>query len=282
LFAGIVSQLKAGGTTDLRLALALAHLAEVRTAEGRHAEAASLISQSTGILKSDPADEPALRSAVWHILGTSLYYQQRYSEAERAYRTALDLSDRTESRDAHTSLELLSNLGSIYEIERRYSEARQALERASALLDQMPNAPSYLRASVFSNIGVLHHTGGRHTEAVTAFRQALDIIDAAHTPDSLLTLQVLNNLAAEYVALKKFADAAPLFSRAVKALESGAALPRTDVLQIVKNYAACLQKVGDKDGALALRERSARILDAIPSQDAGGKVIDVGLLRSAR
>src|SRR5215469_3568825 len=179
IYAGLVASRKTSGISNLRLAFALAHLALARTAEGRHMEAAGIIHQSIAVLATDSTDSaahPEIAAAIWQVIGTCFYYQRQYGEAERAYVKSLDLLQKSEGGDSRAIVDLLSNLGSIYQIEHRNREAEAALSRATALIQKMNPVPAYLKASLLNNIAVLDRSSGRHACARLALEMALRLI----------------------------------------------------------------------------------------------------------
>lgn len=277
IYAGLVSSLTVSGVSDIRLAFVLAHLALARIAEGEHIEASGLLHRSVAALTADSAVRPENAAATWQVIGTCFYYQQQYAGAERAYGKALDLLQKSESSDSRAIIDLLSNLGSTYQIEHRNRDAAAAFDRAIALAENMREIPVYLRASLLNNAAVLDRSSGRHEEARTALETALHLIESSSDGDVVTIVHIQNNLALEYMEQKRYKTAVELFSEAVDRIRAGSALPRADVVQILHHYAQCQRKL-DKKELPRIEAQSRAILSTYPAQQSGDRVIDATFL----
>jgi len=107
----------------------------------------------------DESLSPAGRSRAYNTLGILLKSQQRYEEAEQAYRQAIEL-------DPNYAL-AYKNLGNLLKDQQRYEEAEQAFRQAIEL------DPNYTRA--YNNLGNLLKDQQRYKEAEQAYRQAIEL-----------------------------------------------------------------------------------------------------------
>ena len=105
---------------------------------------------------------PAVRSRAYNILGVLLKNQQRYEEAEQAYRQAIELDP--------NYAKAYYNLGILLDDQQRYDEAEQVF-RQTIELD-----PEY--AWAYNHLGILLADQQRDAEAEQAYRQAIE-----HDPD---------------------------------------------------------------------------------------------------
>ena len=92
------------------------------------------------------------------LLGRSLFAQAKYAEALAIWEAA--------DRQTPDNVQILRNLGAVYQVLERNDEAAAALQRALAI------EPT---ATVYSNLGTLRYFQGRYSDAAAAFEKAVDL-----------------------------------------------------------------------------------------------------------
>ena len=127
---------------------------------------------------SNKNDEPH-DAKTWFNLGLDYEDQKRYDEAEKAYKTALEL-------DASHSV-VWYNLGIIYQDQERYDEAEKAYKKVLEL--------DASNSDVWLNLGTAFQEQKRYEEAEKAYKKALEL-DASDST-------VWYNLACLYVVTDK-------------------------------------------------------------------------------
>jgi serine/threonine-protein kinase len=127
---------------------------------------------------------------VYSRLGNALYWQQKYAEAEAAYRKAIALNPRYGGT--------YSNLGAVLNMQRRHVEAEAAARKAIAL------EPDY--GTSYNTLGVALGNQGRYAEAETVFVKAV-----ALQPD----YSTYANLGRALVEQRKYVEAEPVLSKAI-------------------------------------------------------------------
>jgi serine/threonine-protein kinase len=90
------------------------------------------------------------------LLGRSLFAQSKYLEAAAVWEEA--------DRKTPDNIQILRNLGAVYQMLERNDDAAAALQRALAI------EPS---ATVYTNLGTLRYFQGRYSDAATAFEKAV-------------------------------------------------------------------------------------------------------------
>lgn len=230
------------GASVYRLGMSLGQLGATLMALGRQAEATRTMRRSIALLQGQTQPAPRELSVVWQGLGSSLYYQRRYADAERAYKEALKLTAGIgpPGEVAH----LLANLGSVYEAERRYGAAREALDRAREAVDPATREGRFLLVALLNDFGVLYRAEGRHGDAEGTFQEAVDSLNGIEDPDGLLTVTILDNLAAEQIRDSRYEAAEGALGSALERMEGAKAVPVADRVQVLRNYRQCLQKTG--------------------------------------
>ena len=92
------------------------------------------------------------------LLGRSLFVQSKYSEAAAVWEEA--------DRQTPDNIQILRNLGAVYQMLERNDDAVAALQRALAI------EPS---ATVYTNLGTLRYFQGRYSDAAAAFEKAVEL-----------------------------------------------------------------------------------------------------------
>lgn len=263
------------GGSDYQLGVSLGQLGSTLIALGRQADATRTLRRSIALLQEQPQPASAELALFWQSLGSSLYYQHRYSDAEHAYNEALELTTGTGDRAAIAHL--FGDLGSLYESEGRYEEARAALDRAGEALDPTTEEGRFLEVSLLNDTGVLCRVEGRHGDAERAFRKAADGLNGIHDPDGLLTVAVLHNLAFEQMAGNRYEAAAAVLADVVDRMAKAKPIPIAERIEVLRHYRECLQKSGRKSELKPL-DVEIKLLLANPDT----RTVDVSELHNER
>jgi tetratricopeptide (TPR) repeat protein len=95
--------------------------------------------------------------------------QQRYAEAERLYRRALAIEERTFGENHPDVATLTNNLGNLYLYQKKYAHAEPLLLRAFSIREKLlgPDHPAV--ANVLHNLARLHFLEVRYGEGRAAF-----------------------------------------------------------------------------------------------------------------
>jgi serine/threonine-protein kinase len=119
---------------------------------------AGQVEEAEGVL-DELAPQQSNNPAFYVLRGAATYYQQKYGEAEAAWRKARDLS--------HDCAEAYCGLGIILDHEQKYGEAEAAYRKAIALKPDL--------AEAYINLGKALVAQGRYREAEAASRKAIDL-----------------------------------------------------------------------------------------------------------
>ena len=182
----------------------------------------SLLDQYRALAKDNPAVYLPSVAATLNNLGMLYSESKRTSEAEKAYREAVEIR-RGQAKDKPADLALsLNNLANLYRENQRLDEAekayREALEIRRSLARDEPAVYQRSVAATLINLGNIYRGGKRHGEAEKAYREALDTTRSlardnpnAFRPDMAATLSNLGNL---YSETKRPAEAEKALSEA--------------------------------------------------------------------
>jgi non-specific serine/threonine protein kinase/serine/threonine-protein kinase len=248
------------GGESLEVAESLVRLAELREAEGRHAEQEAPARRALAIRESRlPADDPRIADS-WRQIGWALTQQDRFAEARPLFERALEIRQATDP-DGLESARLLSDLGAVDYRQGRYDAARRQLERAAGIYEREldPHHPA-LRSTV-NLLGVVALAQGRSAEGEAYLRRSLALMEDALGPDNRRVASALANLAVLVDSLGRSEEAEALGRRAVAVYETTLGTDHPDVALAVGNLAWFLARQQRFDEAEALYERALAIYE---------------------
>ncbi|MFG3033457.1 ATP-binding protein [Streptomyces sp. NPDC048253] len=147
------------------------------------------------------ADDTHGQADAWNNLGSALGHLKRYTEAHDAHQTALDLYKQTD--DTHGLAGAWSNLGAALGDLKRYTEAHDAHQTALDLFKQTDDTHGLARA--WSNLGAALTGLKRYTEAHDAHQTALDLFK--QTDDIHGLAGAWNGIGAVLTGLKRYTEA---------------------------------------------------------------------------
>jgi tetratricopeptide (TPR) repeat protein len=198
-------------------------------------------------------------------LGALYKRENRYSDAERMYRRALELRRRRAPARPEVA-DTMGNLAEIYRLEGRYEEARDLTAAAVGALEQAdassPNMPLFL-----SNWAIgeqdLHHFG----KAEELLRRAWTMAEKTGGPESRLVAIISNNLGQVLADKQDFAEAEALYRRAGAIFEQVGADGAHDFAITLSNLGRLMSRMGRGAEARAAELRALAILNGQPRSD---------------
>lgn len=98
-------------------------------------------------------------------LAVLYHFQEKYAAAERLYKRALKVSEKTLGSQHREGGSILNNLANLYHDQKRYAKAEPLYKRSLAIVENVfgPNHPKVARR--LSNLADLYHAQGREDEA---------------------------------------------------------------------------------------------------------------------
>jgi tetratricopeptide (TPR) repeat protein len=186
--------------------------------------------------------------------------RRRPEEAERLYRAAIAIAERTLTPGDYELGKRLCNLARFYKLNDRPGEAGPVYRRAEAILEKHlrePERPD--RAELLSNLAWLYQNTGRHAEAEPLHRSALETdrrvlgaLDRGHPG--------LGNRLVDLADLlrhsSRFAEAEPLYREAVEILEHRLTPDHPHLRTAVEGLADVLDRLGRAREASRHRARA--------------------------
>jgi tetratricopeptide (TPR) repeat protein len=163
-----------------------------------------------------------------------------YAEADRLFRQALMIAEKSYGRDHPKVATVLSNLAALLADNNRLSEAEPLSRRALAIVEKRygPDHPEL--ATALDNLATLLGTDNRLTEAEPFFRRALAIAEKSYEPDHPNVAIRLNNLAGLLFATNRLSEAERLIRRALAIAEKSYEPDHPNVAIQLNNLAGLL------------------------------------------
>lgn len=181
--------------------------------QGRAEEAESKFRAALGA-----ADDELSRAKIAGNLAGLYRREDRFSEAEQLYRSALLLRQKNLPAGDIDVAYALNNLGEIYHLEGRDWESRNLIETAARNLEdfhaEAPGLPI-----VLSNLAVLLCQFAEYDQAEETLRRALIAFQRQHNGVSSRYAVTLTNLADLLCRQRKFEEAAPFYDQAIGILK---------------------------------------------------------------
>jgi tetratricopeptide (TPR) repeat protein len=202
--------------------------------------------------------EQALRFSI--LAGDRAEEVFAHAEAERHYRTALDLA--RELQDVAAEAKSLAKLGTALGSIGRYDEARQALERAAELYREAGNVDGEVQATI--ELGFVHRSAGA-AEGVPRLQALLDRLDEKDRPVDIVNLCII--LEPLYFATGRYAEGLATAERAsslARSIGDSTLLARAEVARGTE-----LDMLGQRTEGLSVLEA------AIPLCESAGSWYDL-------
>ncbi len=193
-------------------------------------------------------------------LGTLYKRLDRYADAERSYKQALELRRRALPPNQPELAYSFNNLADIYRIQGRYWEARNLTLAAVHSLEQAdPKDPEM--PILLSNLGVIERYLHNPAEAEQRLQDALMLAERLEGPDSKVAALALNNLAQILEDVQEYDEAEVLYTRAVPILEKLGPVHTQDLAIALSNFGRMQSRVGRFEEAKQSEERALALID---------------------
>jgi tetratricopeptide (TPR) repeat protein len=225
LFSGVVS-----AQDPLAEAVARNNAASVLAKEGRYEEAEGLYRAALDA----KYDDDLTRARIAHNLAVLHQRLDRFRDAERMFRTALQLQQKSLPA---TSIEITSSLNSlaqIYHVEGKDWEARNLLETAVRILQEF-HADDPSLPLILSNLAAVRYTRKEFDEAETLLHAALVLFEKQHRAASLEYGAALSNLGQIRETKNDLEAADLLYAQSVSILEPLGAAARLELATTLSN-----------------------------------------------
>ena len=144
----------------------------------------------------------------------SLYRGQKFDEALKAARQALDLSVKIYGGDHLQTANAYTNLGVIYREKGKFDESIENLQKAADIYQKIPNFKSTQTIAAYEVLAYSQVLDGRKPEAEASCLKALEIAESSFGKQSKESFSPTLNLAKFYAGDKKFEKADDFYLQA--------------------------------------------------------------------
>lgn len=151
--------------------------------------------------------------------GTKAAAGQRWPDAERAFKAALDEAERSFGSQDLRLAQTLYYLALVHIRQGRRDAAEPLYRRALAIYEQHPGAHQQLYGQSLSDLGTLYMVQGRYEQAEPLLKRSLAVREAALGPEHRDVGQSLYNLMDLYYKRRRYAEAEPFARRALAIYE---------------------------------------------------------------
>lgn len=213
------------------------------------------------------------RARIGNNLAVLYQRQERYEDAERAFRAVLQWRQDSLPPGSIEIAYSLNNLGEIYRIQGRFWEARNLMENAVHSIRQSQVEAGGLPI-IFANLAIVLCHFGEFDQAEELLRKSLNYYQRKGIESREYGVAVGN--LAEVLQLKKETEAAaPVYERAIGILERIGAPARVELAATLANAGTLYQRLKRIEDS---RQAELRALDLLPPS--GDKVLRSEILRN--
>ena len=235
---------------DRSFAETLSELASVYSHEGQQDSAEALYRRVIDLDGATLGSEAEALATDWNNLGSVLLLEERQNEAVSAFRTSLDIWDKTRgNRDHQDAANALASLGLALAELGRYAEAESCQAQALATRLRILRPDHYDLANSYGLYAELKRQTGDYDAAFDFYEKGLQVLRRAVGPDHPDVSRELNNLAILYyqrgqypLALERFREALTIRNKTLPANDRG-------TLTMENNIGCVLRAMGEYDEA---------------------------------
>jgi tetratricopeptide (TPR) repeat protein len=176
--------------------------------------------------------------------------------AEQMYHRVLSGYENTLGADHTSTLDIVNNLGILYQDQGELDRAEQMYQRALAGYEKALRANHTSTLNTVNNLGNLYRSQGKLDQAEQMYQRALAGREKALGADHTSTLNTVNNLGVLYVAQDKLDQAEHMYQRALAGYEKALRADHTSTLNTVNNLGNLYRSQGKLDQAEQMYQRA--------------------------
>jgi tetratricopeptide (TPR) repeat protein len=260
-----ISRATRPGSRDL--ALDLNSLAEVYRIHRRVAEAQDLYEEALSILRRIPGSERQ-NANVLENLGTLLFSEGKYREAELTRQEAMSNAEKSVGRNGLAYASILDQLGKIYVVKKKMRQAERTMRESLRIRERYVGPEDTWIEVSLNNLALLLRLRGKELQAEPLLKRSLQLIENAVGPDHPDVATVLFNLYELYRELRRYQDADACLRRALDIRIARLPGEDPDVIQTIFELGKLEMLVGNLREAEPLLQQSLDIRRKIlPSID---------------
>jgi serine/threonine-protein kinase len=220
-------------------------LSSVRPATGgRDLPVSEVLDSAARRIDVELANQPDVSSDLESVIGQSYLSLARYDEAERQFRSALEIERRIDGPRSVPVVMTLSNLGGVYLASGQLDRADTVFRQALAIRRSLSSVPDTVLADLIDDAGSVAHDKGQFADAERLHRQALDIFRRLLGGRSDKVAVGMGNVAVALGEQNRWVAAESLHRSALAILEANHPEPNTLVADAMDGLATALDIEG--------------------------------------
>jgi tetratricopeptide (TPR) repeat protein len=248
--------------------------------------ALSLLNVNDQGLKSRVEDSALFRSPfrptypnaadVLNGLGSLYQTQKRWSEAEAAYRQALEMVEKDVAPKSGAVPAALNALASVYLDQTNFAAARPLLERSLKAQEEAVNPIHPVLIPTLLKLAQVEDRLGDRASAERDYRRILSIREKSLGPDHIRVQDSLRDLSQFYLRQKDFAAAEPLCRRMLAREESFRGETSITLAPILSDQELIYRAEGKLKELEAVYQKQMRVFESAfgPQNNSVAKVLD--------
>lgn len=193
-----------------------------------------------------------------NTLGLVYRAEKKFSEAEAAYRRALDIMEAAYGESIDVGNVNFNIVGVMFD-QGHQAEALPTIRRALAIYEKLLGSTSLKTAGVLCMEGDAYRSMKRYAESEEPLKQCADIREEAGGLENADLADALHSLALTYIAEGKFSAAEPRLKLAEKIREKTAGITSPLLAENMEDRAAVLRQLGRDPEAQKLLAMAAAI-----------------------
>ena len=229
-------------------------------------EAGALWLEVAGAEVVNSADPLALADLAFRT-GAMAIREGAYARAEEQTTRALALREAVVGAEDSSLILVLNQLGGALEKQGKYAAAGEHLRRSLAIGEAALGPEHPLVASAADNIGAILQAEGRYEEALTQHLRALRLRERVFGAEHVQVAESLNNLGIVAESLGRAGESEGYFRRELAIQEKNLGPEAPAVALSHTNLGAILHIHGDEDGALEHLQRALAIQEKVLSAE---------------
>jgi len=220
-------------------------LSSVRPATGgRDLPVSEVLDSAARRIDVELANQPDVRSDLESVIGQSYLSLARYDEAERLFRSTLDIDRRIDGPQSIPVITALSNLGGVYLASGRLDRADSVFRQALAIRRSLSSTPDTILGDLLDDAGSVAHDKGQFADAERLHREALAIFRPLLGDHSDKVALTMGNVAVALGEQNRWVAAESLHRSALAILEANHPEPNTLVADAKDGLATALDIEG--------------------------------------
>jgi serine/threonine protein kinase len=211
---------------------------------GRDLPVSEVLDSAARRIDAELANQPDVRSDLETVIGQSYLSLARYDEAERLFRSTLDLDRQINGARSVPVVEALSNLGGVYLASGQLDRADSAFRQALAIRRSLSSTPDTTLGVLIDDAGSVAHDKGQFADAERLHREALAIFRPLLGDHSDKVALTMGNVAVSLGEQNRWVAAESLHRSALAILEANHPEPNTLVADAKDALATALDIEG--------------------------------------